>query len=351
MANCTHAAATLILGSLHWAGDPAIEFRAANLDGLVIRTLACGSTLPKRRQTVHTARMRPIFSKSCLCGLAMCGATLVPAWALEVPPRSAEALRELAIAYEHGEGVARDPQQARELYCQSARLGDALAQYNLGWMYANGRGVTRDDVTAAYFFQAAAEQGLPQAQRMLNVVGGPTQEVPECLRPVPVLSSPTASPAPGVNYETIAPRSILKLVKTLAPRYQVDTQLALAIIAAESNFNTQAQSPKNAQGLMQLIPETSERFNVKNPFDPAQNIRGGLTYLRWLLAYFQGDVALVAAAYNAGEGKVERYKGVPPYQETRQYVKRILHAVGDTFHPFDHKVTQPSPSLSSMAKR
>ena len=97
---------------------------------------------------------------------------------------------------------------------------------------------------------------------------------------------------------------------------------------------------------MQLIPETSERFQVKNPYDPAQNIRGGLSYLRWLLAYFEGDVALVAAAYNAGEGKVERYRGVPPYLETRAYVQRILKAVGTAIHPFDRTVTQPS--LASM---
>jgi soluble lytic murein transglycosylase-like protein len=132
----------------------------------------------------------------------------------------------------------------------------------------------------------------------------------------------------------------------MAPQYQVEPQLALAIIAAESNFNSLALSPKNAQGLMQLIPETSQRFNVRNPFDPAQNIRGGLTYLRWLLAYFEGDVALVAAAYNAGEGKVERYRGVPPYLETRAYVQRILKAVGTQAHPFDAKVTRASPSLS-----
>ena len=109
----------------------------------------------------------------------------------------------------------------------------------------------------------------------------------------------------------------------MAPQYQVEPQLALAIIAAESNFNTQALSPKNAQGLMQLIPETSERFNVKNPYDPAQNLRGGLTYLRWLLAYFEGDVALVAAAYNAGIGTVSRYGGVPPYAETQEYVSKV----------------------------
>ena len=75
-----------------------------------------------------------------------------------------------------------------------------------------------------------------------------------------------------------------------------------------------ALSPKNAKGLMQLIPATAARFNVRNPYDPAQNIRGGIAYLSWLLAYFEGDVTLVAAAYNAGEGAVERYRGVPPYR-------------------------------------
>ncbi|MBP8840012.1 MAG: lytic transglycosylase domain-containing protein, partial [Giesbergeria sp.] len=101
-------------------------------------------------------------------------------------------------------------------------------------------------------------------------------------------------------------------------------------------------------GLMQLIPATSERFNVQNPYDPAQNIRGGLRYLRWLLAYFEGDVALVAAAYNAGEGKVERYRGVPPYLETRAYVQRVLRAVGAAVHPFDQTAARPSPALENI---
>jgi soluble lytic murein transglycosylase-like protein len=116
------------------------------------------------------------------------------------------------------------------------------------------------------------------------------------------------------------------------------------IMQAESNFDAAAVSPRNAQGLMQLIPDTAARFRVKNPFDAAQNIRGGLAYLRWLLAYFEGDVALVAAAYNAGEGTVERYRGVPPYDETRAYVRRILAAVG-ALQPFDASITGPSPQL------
>ena len=102
---------------------------------------------------------------------------------------------------------------------------------------------------------------------------------------------------------------------------------------------------------MQLIPETAARFRVKNPFDPAQNIRGGVAYLRWLLAYFEGDVALVAAAYNAGERTVERYRGVPPYSETRAYVQRILSAVGAIAQPYDPSVTAPSAQLRAMRPR
>ena len=297
--------------------------------------------------------MRPsLLTLAPLWVALSCAVAAGPARAQERVPDStlATSLREEAVAYEHGEGVVRDALRAAALYCKSARLGDMVAQYNLGWMYAHGRGVVRDDATAAFFFHAAAEQGLEVAVRMLQVVGGVTGTVPACMRATPLFA--TGLRAPGsqtpVDYQKIAPRNILALVQKMAPQYQIDPQLALAIIAAESNFNPQALSPKNAQGLMQLIPETSERFNIKNPYDPAQNIRGGLTYLRWLLAYFEGDIALVAAAYNAGEGTVERYRGVPPYKETRAYVQRILHSVGATAHPFDRSVTPPSRSLGRI---
>jgi soluble lytic murein transglycosylase-like protein len=146
-------------------------------------------------------------------------------------------------------------------------------------------------------------------------------------------------------------RKLVELIHKLAPEYGVKPLLALAIARTESNFNPGAVSEKNAQGLMQLIPETSARFNVRQPFDPEQNIRGGLSYLRWLLAYFRGDVALVAAAYNAGEGTVNRYRGVPPYPETRDYVKRIRNFYPRDAHPYDEAVTPPSPDLERILQR
>ncbi|MDR3368483.1 transglycosylase SLT domain-containing protein [Rhodoferax sp.] len=256
-------------------------------------------------------------------------------------------LFEQAQAYENGEGVRRDPLLAANLYCEAARQGDRDAQYNLGWMYANGRGVPRDDGRAVFFFLAAAEQGIEAARHLADRLASVQPVMPDCMRepePLPVERPQIATWTP-VDYSLIAPRNIYKLVYKLAPRFHVEPQLALSIIAAESNFNPQAVSAKNAQGLMQLIPETSERFNVKNAFDPAQNIRGGLIYLRWLLAYFEGDVALVAAAYNAGEGTVERYKGVPPYLETRNYVKRVVQSFGGPHHPFEATVSPPSAVL------
>ncbi|MFL6663568.1 MAG: transglycosylase SLT domain-containing protein [Rhizobacter sp.] len=257
-------------------------------------------------------------------------------------------LRDEASRYGTGNGDDKDGDRAAALYCKAARLGDAESQFRLGWIYTNGIAVPRNDTLAAFFFQIAAEQGIEQATRMLGMVGGPTQDVPACMRdPVPGDTALAAARArPGTARRIAAPPDILNLVQRMAPEYRVETQLALAIIEAESNFNTVALSPKNAKGLMQLIPETAARFHVRNPYDPAQNIRGGLAYLRWLLAYFEGDVRLVAAAYNAGEGAVERYRGVPPYLETRAYVRRIVQAMGSPAHPFDASVTAPSPQLA-----
>jgi hypothetical protein len=107
---------------------------------------------------------------------------------------------------------------------------------------------------------------------------------------------------------------------------RVSPALVLAVIAVESAGRPAAVSPAGAQGLMQLIPATAERFGVRDPFDPAQNIRGGVAYLDWLLGEFDGDAVLALAGYNAGEGAVRRNGGVPPFAETRDYVPRVLAA-------------------------
>lgn len=268
------------------------------------------------------------------------------------------ALRAEAHSYEHGEGVPKDPYRAVELYCKAAAEGDAEAQYDLGWMYLNGRGVPRNEPYAAALFGLAAEQGLAQAQTLAEKLPAATPDLPGCLR-VPVtaqyddqqviLAAP-ALPSLEDDLAQFVPRNeaqekITRMVQALSPQYNVSPLLALAFIRAESNFDPRATSPKNAQGLMQLIPETSARFNVHKPYDPTQNIRGGLAYLRWLLAYFRGNVPLVAAAYNAGEKTVERYRGIPPYAETRQYVRRILQVFRHRHHPFDAAVTEASPVL------
>lgn len=119
------------------------------------------------------------------------------------------------------------------------------------------------------------------------------------------------------------PPTVRKIVQELAPKYGLDPLLVYAVIAAESAFRTRAVSHANAQGLMQLIPGTAKRFGVKDPFDPKQNVRGGMKYLRWLLKKFEGNINHALAGYNAGEGAVMRYRGIPPYRETKAYVKKI----------------------------
>lgn len=114
-----------------------------------------------------------------------------------------------------------------------------------------------------------------------------------------------------------------RLIRETADRLQVDPDLIHAIIKVESEYNPDARSPKGALGLMQLVPGTAQRFGVENPFDPKQNIEGGVTYLRYLLDLFGGDVPLSLAAYNAGEHSVVREGGIPPFAETHEYVRKV----------------------------
>ena len=114
-----------------------------------------------------------------------------------------------------------------------------------------------------------------------------------------------------------------ELVEAAAERYKVDADLITSVIAVESNFDPKALSPKNARGLMQLLPETAERLGVQNIYDPKENIEAGTRYLRELLQRYNNDLALALAAYNAGPERVQQYGRVPPFAETLSYVRRV----------------------------
>jgi len=124
-------------------------------------------------------------------------------------------------------------------------------------------------------------------------------------------------PARAVN------SSLLETIDSIAAKYEVEAPLVHSVIKAESNYNTFAVSPKGAEGLMQLIPSTARRFGVANSFNPQQNIEGGVKYLKFLMELYQNDYVKVIAAYNAGEGAVTKYGGIPPYAETRNYVYQV----------------------------
>ena len=113
----------------------------------------------------------------------------------------------------------------------------------------------------------------------------------------------------------------------------VDPRFIHAVIKQESKYDPHAVSYVGAQGLMQMMPGTAKRFGLKNPYDAAANVEAGTKYLKFLLKRFNGDVSLALAGYNAGEGSVDKYKGVPPFSETQNYVKKIVANYGKTFHP------------------
>jgi TPR repeat protein len=294
-------------------------------------------------------------------GFALSLAQPASAAAVDAPAadKSAQQLVALAGAYARGDGVARSERKAAALYCDAARAGDAEASFTLGWIYANGTGVARDVAAASALFARAAALGHTGAEGILAVVGDTAQTLPRCMSGHdPALDEPVARPQADIDiaaddalqdrWAALSPskRSIAEMILRVAPTYKIDPRLALALITVESNFQPLARSPKDARGLMQLTADTAARFNVLDPWDLQQNVRGGLTFLRWLLAYYEGEVALAMAAYNAGEAAVDRHGGIPPYPETREYVRRVQRLFASERHPYDAKIARPSPIVA-----
>jgi hypothetical protein len=148
-----------------------------------------------------------------------------------------------------------------------------------------------------------------------------------------------------------APRALDAAVRQIAAEQSLSPELLHSVIQVESNYNPGAVSPKGAQGLMQLIPETARRFGVENSFDPVQNIQGGAKYLKYLLDLYKNDYPRALAAYNAGEKAVAKYGGVPPYPETQNYVAQVKKRLGGPFESGAPKPpAQAKPGLNTEVK-
>lgn len=149
-----------------------------------------------------------------------------------------------------------------------------------------------------------------------------------------IAATPAVEQKESLGNLTSGDLGIDRMIIEAGAKYGVDPILIYYVIRQESRFKPKARSGKDAQGLMQIISATAERFKVENRYDPEQNIGGGVRYLKWLLKRFDGDVKLALAGYNAGEGSVEKCGNkVPDYKETKNYVQRITSAYGKTYHP------------------
>ena len=208
-------------------------------------------------------------------------------------------------------------------------------------------------ITANAALLSAAPAGKPAAVivivrsdlrtgRLVRGVARPARVVPEKI--APQIELPATVEA--------APPALATLVDQIAQQHDVDRDLVHSMIRVESNYDPFAVSNKGALGLMQLVPATARRFGVADVFDPAQNVEGGVRYLKYLLDLYEGDHRLALAAYNAGEGTVERYRGVPPFRETRDYVYRVGKALDETREAKKQRdaeaAAQPAPEFNPV---
>jgi soluble lytic murein transglycosylase-like protein len=162
----------------------------------------------------------------------------------------------------------------------------------------------------------------------------------------PIANANSADMIPG-DIPTSGDHNLDLLILHAGEREGVDPRFIHAVIWQESKYDVMARSHAGAQGIMQLMPDTAKRFGCSDLDDPAENIEAGTKYLGWLLKRFSGDVGLALAGYNAGEGNVDKYNGIPPFDETQNYVRIILERYGKSFHP----VLSPSDAVEAFHLR
>jgi soluble lytic murein transglycosylase-like protein len=158
------------------------------------------------------------------------------------------------------------------------------------------------------------------------------------MAPVAIASADPTSRIPA-DIPTSGDPKLDRIIYEAGQKEGIDPRFIHAVIWQESKYKVEARSHAGAQGLMQLMPATAKRFGCNNPNDPAENITAGTKYLSWLLKRFAGNVELALAGYNAGEGSVDKYDGIPPYNETQNYVKIISKRYGKLYHPVPTPVT------------
>ena len=183
-----------------------------------------------------------------------------------------------------------------------------------------------------------------------NFIDIPTSEIdhfesiPNAPAPAPTAAAAPAPPQVQPSATAAGPFDLNQAVHAASGTYQLDPDLITSVIRAESGFNVRAVSPKGAQGLMQLMPQTASQLGVRNAFDPQANVEAGTRYLRELLERYNFDLVKALAAYNAGPQRIDRYHGVPPYYETKAYVARIVR-------DFNKKKLADKSATAALAKK